>query len=166
LAHGVKTVHDDPDEASRYGGKLKANVCRRDSGIAIGPGILAYSHFCSLRSGRRFCTRSKHEHDVLRVVDAMPEVLEARLRPAIVSSRREQVDEFWFDAAAPEGCDRSFWLGSNPLVGALTPSAIPYLEVPARGRELQQRAAARIGWTPGVAPQRRWRSHEQTHHAR
>lgn len=114
----------DRSPASRAGGVRPATVQWRGA-CDIGPGIQAYTQFCALRTGRRFLTRSKQDRDLLLVVDTMPEIRDARLRPAVVTHwhggvecrqepwlwvLRGDVGEFWCCWKAHElaaGLDRS-----------------------------------------------------------
>lgn len=87
---------------------------------AIGPGIRSYTQFCCLRSGRRHLTHSPRDRELMLVVDTLPEVLDARLRPATVTfwhrgrqlqaapllwARRAPFEEFWFDQSIELGQD-------------------------------------------------------------
>lgn len=95
---------------------LTAEVTWCDPCASVKAGPLAYTQFCSLRTGRRFLTQVAQDRDLLLVVDAMPQVQDIRLRPAVLAYSHHGIEhraepalwvrlhghaEFWCAADAP-----------------------------------------------------------------
>lgn len=89
----------------------KAHVEWQDPNALIRTGP-SHSQFTLLRTGRRFLTRSAQERKLMLVVDLLVDVLDVRIRPAVVTFRdrgversiepilwmkRELREDFWID---------------------------------------------------------------------
>lgn len=107
---------DEPQSGLDVCMPLKAKVEWRDLNSRIKPG-LAFCQFTSVRTGRRFLTRSTQERELLLLVDLITDVEDARLKPAVVTFRHKGIErstepilwirrstreELWFDTQRPD----------------------------------------------------------------